>query len=188
MSNERAGRHLLVWYQYFEVEASQGVLLRLGICCFSFPHPTLAGHSKWRPRFCTRYQHFAIADYVDPADLPSFAGALYCTNAAGCGLFPVTVSTNFSGVYGTGNALAATVSEASLGSSALPSSRRRLRLMPTVPFREEGGGVESLSNVAGSNKDNGENNDERVDRVRKHDARDFLTSEQDMVNMFLRHR
>ncbi|CAM9787208.1 unnamed protein product, partial [Laminaria digitata] len=63
--------------------------------------------------------------YVDPADLPSFAGALYCSNDAGCSLFPVEVSANFSGVYGTGNAVAA----ASTSTSSSTLSRRR-RLTP----------------------------------------------------------
>lgn len=57
--------------------------------------------------------------------------------------------------------------------------------MPTVTSREEGGGVGTLSNVTGPNNDIGENH---VARVRKHDARDSLTSEQDMVDMFVRHR
>ena len=124
---------------------------------------------------------------MDPADLPSFAGALYCTDDAGCGLFPVTVSTNFSGVYGTGNALAAAMSDESIGSSASrstgTSSRRRLR-----PLQEEAGDDGSASNVAGASYDNGGDGDGRVVRVRKNGAGDVLTSEQDMIDMFLRRR
>lgn len=117
---------------------------------------------------------------MDPADLPSFAGALYCSDDAGCGLFPVTVSTNFSGVYGTGNAVAAAVAEGSTASSA--PNRRRRRLTTTEPLREEGGG-----NGIGTNDDDGDD-EHRVVRVRKDNGLDALTSEQDMIDMFLRHR
>lgn len=60
-------------------------------------------------------------EFIDPADLPSFAGALYCSSESGCSLYPVAVGANFSGVYGTGESVAAA------SSSASRSDRRRTR-------------------------------------------------------------
>lgn len=117
---------------------------------------------------------------MDPADLPSFAGALYCSDEDGCGLFPVTVSTNFTGVYGTGNAVAAAVAEGSTASSA--PNRRHRRLTKTVPSRDEEGGDGFDTNHNHSVEA------QRVARVRKESEFDTLTSEQDMVDMFLRRR
>eukprot|EP00752_Nemacystus_decipiens_P010330 g9202.t1 len=114
-------------------------------------------------------------EYVDPAEIPSFAGALYCSDEDGCGLFPVTVSTNFTGVYGTGNAVAAAVAGGSTASSA--PNRRHRRLTTTVPLRDEEGG-DGFGTVP----------DDSVVRVRKDSILDSLTSEQDMIDMFLRRR
>lgn len=55
---------------------------------------------------------------MDSSDLPSFAGAIYCINDLGCSLYPVAVGANFSGIYGTGEAIA-------VASSSSSSSRRR---------------------------------------------------------------
>lgn len=130
-------------------------------------------------------------EYVDPADLPTFAGALYCSDDAGCGLFPVTVSTNFSGVYGTGDAVAAAVPVASDASPSSPSgaSRRHRRLTTAAPLREYGGSKIGASVAAayGGNHDD-DDGDDRVARVRKEGGRGILTSEQDMVDAFLRRR
>lgn len=56
-----------------------------------------------------------LADMVDPADLPSFTGALYCSSESGCSLYPVEVDAKFSGVYGTGEAVAAAAANSSTG-------------------------------------------------------------------------
>lgn len=135
---------------------------------------SLAHVSIKPPRFC----YGVFAEYVDPADLPSFAGALYCSDDNGCGLFPVKVSTNFTGVYGTGNAVAAAVTEGSTTSSA---PNRRHRRLTTAPLQEEGG------DGFGTNYDDSDD-EQRSVRVRKNSGLDALTSEQDMISMFLRRR
>lgn len=135
----------------------------------------------------TSYWFMFCTEYVDPANLPSFAGALYCLDDAGCGLVPVTVSTNFSGVYGTGDAVATAMAS---GASSTGASRRHRRLVSTAPLREDGGGGgSSIGNVAASVYGGGDEiEDVSVDRVRREGGRGILTSEQDMVGAFLRRR
>lgn len=124
-------------------------------------------------------------EYVDPANLPSFAGALYCLDDTGCGLVPVTVSTNFSGVYGTGDAVAAAVAS---GASSTGASRRHRRLISIATPRDDGGGS-SIGNVAASAYGGGDDIDDvSADRVRQEGGKGILTSEQDMIGAFLRRR
>ena len=153
----------------------------------NYPSTKKSNLIGWRVGSVNRYGYSShtssitsvLAEYVDPADLPSFAGALYCTDEDGCGLFPVTVSTNFTGVYGTGNAVAAAVADGSTAPS--DPNRRRRRLTTTVPLQDEENG-----DGIGANHDSVEI--QRVARVRKDNEFDALTSEQDMVDMFLRRR
>lgn len=123
---------------------------------------------------------------MDPADIPGLAGALFCSDHAGCGLYPVTVSSNsFSGVYGTGNAVAAAVPTASgVLLSSSPSTRNLRRLIKTQAALRSGGGIRS--GVAGAI--GGDFVDDQVVRVRKEGKGDVLASEQDMVDMFFRRR
>lgn len=116
--------------------------------------------------------------------MPGLAGALYCSDDAGCGLYPVTVSNNsFNGVYGTGDAVAAAVPVTSDVSFSFPSTTRKLGLMKkkTIPSGGENRG--GVAGVIG-----GDNVDDQVVRVRKEGNGDILTSEGDMIDMFLRRR
>lgn len=130
--------------------------------------------------------------------MPGLAGALYCSDDAGCGLYPVTVSNDtFSGVYGTGDAVAAAAAVVPVASAATaassgvsfssPSSTRRLnRLTKTKTKLRSGGKIRD--GVAGGGAIGGDYVDDQVVRVRKEGSGDVLASEQDMVDMFLRRR
>lgn len=98
---------------------------------------------------------------MDSSDLPSFAGAIYCTNDLGCSLYPVAVGANFSGVYGTGDAMAAASSS---------SSSRRRRRSRRLDSNEEQDFVAETITVDGD------------------DQRGFSLPEPDAIDRFLRTR
>lgn len=71
--------------------------------------------------------------------MPNFAGALYCNNDLGCSVYPVAVGDNFTGVYGTGEAVEAASSSTTL--STANRRRRRSRRLDSTRQSEEGDAV-----------------------------------------------
>lgn len=103
--------------------------------------------------------------------MPGFAGVLYCTSDAGCNLFPVTVGANFSGVYGTGDAVAAAAASGS-------TSRRRRYL--EMEGEEDVGVKERIWNYGD------DNDDESLKLPAPHAIKRFLTTRQVLLHEHLR--